>query len=444
MITLPDYVKTVIYTLNKNGYKAYAVGGCIRDSLLGKEPYDYDVCTDCPPDKMEKVFNSFKVIETGLKHGTLTVIAEHKSIEVTTFRYDGDYINHRKPKEVKFVSDLTEDLKRRDFTVNAMCCDINGKLFDYFNGQKDLKNKLIKCVGNPEKRFEEDALRILRALRFASTLDFEIDRQTRQAIFSKKDLLRCISAERISAELKRLLCGKAVTRILMEYREVFAVIIPEIIPCFGYPQHTPHHCYTVWEHIARSVGYVKPDPTIRTAMLLHDIGKPQCETVDEKGISHFKKHPTVSSIKAREILKRLKYDTKTLEYICELIYEHDNRIASDKKTVAHFASKHDFPFLFDYLEIRRGDTYAQSSYLRKEKLASLDQIAENAIELMEQDKCLKIADLKVNGNDLKALGFCGKEIGDQLKKILDLVIDEQLENDKNKILDYVKESQNEL
>ncbi len=442
MITLPDYVKTVMYCLNKNGYKAYAVGGCIRDHLLNKKPYDYDICTDCPPDKMEEIFKAFRVIETGLKHGTLTVIIDGRSIEVTTFRHDGDYINHRKPKEVKFVSNLTEDLKRRDFTVNAMCCDYDGRIYDYFNGKEDINNKLIKCVGNPELRFEEDALRILRALRFASTLDFTIDEQTRKAIFSKKDLLKCISAERITGELKRLLCGKAVTRILMEYREIFAVIIPEIKPCIDYPQNTPHHCYTVWEHIARSVGYTRPDSTIRTAMLLHDIGKPECETVDEQGISHFKKHPTASSIKARNILKRLKFDTKSTEYICELIFEHDNRIATDKKTVAHFAAKHDFAFLFDYLEIRRADTYAQSDYCREQKLTALDEIAANAIELMEENKCLKIADLKVNGNDLKALGFSGKEIGDKLKEILNLVIDEKLENNKEKISDYIKEKQN--
>lgn len=438
-ITIPHYTRIAMEILNKNGFRAYAVGGCIRDSLLGKAPHDWDICTDCLPEKMKEIFSGFRTIDTGIRHGTVTVMIENELVEITTFRSDGEYENHRKPAQVEFVGNLEQDLMRRDFTVNAMCCDIDGKIYDYYGGREDLKNHMIRCVGEAEERFEEDALRILRGLRFASVLGFQIEADTRKAIFEKKRFLEHISAERIRDELTKLICGKSAERILNEYRDIIGVIIPEIIPCFDFEQNNPHHCYTVWEHIAKSVSYVRPGVIIRTAMLLHDIGKPQAATRDENGISHFKKHQYISAEMARDILKRLKFDNRSIDYIHDLIWEHDNRIPPQISSVKRFVSKYDFQFVFDYLELRRGDTYAQSEYKRKEKLRELDEIASIAIELMEQDACLKISDLAVDGNDLIKLGLEGKEIGEWLQRLLELVIDDKLCNVKQNLLDYIKE-----
>ncbi|MGN0602165.1 MAG: CCA tRNA nucleotidyltransferase [Oscillospiraceae bacterium] len=438
-IIIPHYTRIAMEILNKNGFRAYAVGGCIRDSLLGKAPHDWDICTDCLPEKMKEIFSGFRTIDTGIRHGTVTVMIENELVEITTFRSDGEYENHRKPAQVEFVGNLEQDLMRRDFTVNAMCCDIDGKIYDYYGGREDLKNHMIRCVGETEERFEEDALRILRGLRFASVLGFQIEADTRKAIYEKKRLLKHISAERIRDELTKLICGKSAERILNEYRDIIGVIIPEIIPCFDFEQNNPHHCYTVWEHIAKSVSYVRPGVIIRTAMLLHDIGKPQAATRDENGISHFKKHQYISAEMARDILKRLKFDNRSIDYIHDLIWEHDNRIPPQVSSVKRFVSKYGFQFVFDYLELRRGDTYAQSEYKRKEKLRELDEIASIAIELMEQDACLKISDLAVDGNDLIKLGLEGKVIGEWLQRLLELVIDDKLCNVKQNLLDYIKE-----
>ncbi len=441
-INIPDYAKKAIEILSQNGYKAYAVGGCIRDSLLGKNPHDWDICTDCHPDEMKIIFNKYRTIETGLKHGTLTVMINSQLIEITTFRSDGEYENHRKPAQVEFVDSLSEDLKRRDFTINAMCSNNGSEIIDLFGGQEDLKHGVIKCVGNADERFEEDALRILRGLRFASTLDFDIDIDTKKAMYNKMHLLRCISAERICAELKKLLCGRAADRILLENRDIIAVIIPEIRSCFDFKQNNPHHCYDVWRHIVKSLSFVRPEPIMRITMLLHDIEKPKMATVDENGISHFKKHQFESAKTARKILKRLKLDKHSTEYISNLIWEHDNRIPAQMQSVKRFVSKHDFRFMFDYLEVRRADTYAQSDYKRKEKLHELDELARLTIELMEENCCLKIADLAVNGNDIMSLGFSGKEIGDWLDKLLQQVIDGTLANEREALLSFIRENKN--
>lgn len=438
-IFIPEYARKAMEILVGNGFQAYAVGGCIRDSLLGKTPQDWDICTDCLPEKLKEVFKGYRTIDTGLKHGTVTVLIGTELVEITTFRSDGEYENHRKPEQVRFVSELQEDLIRRDFTVNAMCCDINCRVYDFYGGRDDLKSGIIRCVGKAEKRFEEDALRILRGLRFASVLDFQIEVETAKAMFEKKELLKFISAERISEELKKLLCGKAVEKILVEYGEILGAVIPEILPCIGFEQNNPHHCYTVWEHIAKSVSLVRPDPVIRTVMLLHDIAKPKMKTVDENGIYHFKKHQYVGAEMAKEILKRLKYDNRSADYIFRLIWEHDNRIPAQVSSVKRFISKHDFQFYFDYLEVRRGDTYAQSDFRLREKLDELDELAKIGLDLYAQDCCLKVSDLAINGNDLIELGLCGKEIGEWLDRILELVIDDRISNDKNELLDYIRE-----
>lgn len=437
-LELPEKVRQIIEQIQKHGFEAYAVGGCVRDSLLGKTPHDYDVCTNCTPDKMLEVFANFRTIETGLKHGTLTVLIEGEPVEITCYRSDGEYIGHRKPAQVTFESSLEEDLKRRDFTVNAMAYSPNDGLIDLYGGQSDLSKGIIRCVGEPEKRFDEDALRILRGLRFSSCLGFAIEEKTAKAILAQRELLKSISAERITAELKRLLCGKDVRRILLDYREVIGVFIPELRESFDFKQNNPHHFLDVYGHICLSVENVRPQWLMRLTMLLHDIGKPRMHTVDENGISHFKKHQFEGAYMAEKILKRLRIDNASAKYIYELIWEHDNRIAATKKSVRRFMALHDYDFIMDYLEVRRADTYAQSDYKRQEKLLELDRIARFAMEIKEDNECVHICDLDIDGKDIIQMGFRGKDIGIALELALNGVIDEKVENKKEELKGYIE------
>ena len=435
---IPENAAVILKGLSEAGYEAYVVGGCVRDSLLGKTPHDYDVCTNCTPDKMLEVFANFRTIETGLKHGTLTVLIEGEPVEITCYRSDGEYIGHRKPAQVTFESSLEEDLKRRDFTVNAMAYSPNDGLIDLYGGQSDLSKGIIRCVGEPEKRFDEDALRILRGLRFSSCLGFAIEEKTAKAILAQRELLKSISAERITAELKRLLCGKDVRRILLDYREVIGVFIPELRESFDFKQNNPHHFLDVYGHICLSVENVRPQWLMRLTMLLHDIGKPRMHTVDENGISHFKKHQFEGAYMAEKILKRLRIDNASAKYIYELIWEHDNRIAATKKSVRRFMALHDYDFIMDYLEVRRADTYAQSDYKRQEKLLELDRIARFAMEIKEDNECVHICDLDIDGKDIIQMGFRGKDIGIALELALNGVIDEKVENKKEELKGYIE------
>ena len=437
-IFIPQFVKTALDRLHELGYEGYIVGGCVRDSLLGKTPHDSAVCTNCTPDKMLEVFANFRTIETGLKHGTLTVMIDGEPVEITCYRSDGEYIGHRKPAQVTFESSLEEDLKRRDFTVNAMAYSPKDGLIDLYGGQDDLLKGIIRCVGEPEKRFDEDALRILRGLRFSSCLGFAIEEKTAEAILAQRELLKSISAERITAELKRLLRGKDARRILLEYREVIAVFIPELRESFDFKQNNPHHFLDVYGHICLSVENVRPQWLMRLTMLLHDIGKPRMHTVDENGISHFKKHQFEGAYMAEEILKRLRIDNASARYIYELIWEHDNRIAATKKSVRRFMALHDYDFIMDYLEVRRADTYAQSDYKRQEKLLELDRIAQFAMEIKEDNECVHICDLDIDGKDIIQMGYKGKDIGIALELALNGVIDEKVENKKEELKSYIE------
>lgn len=437
-IKIPEYARKAVEMLEGNGFEAYCVGGCVRDSLLGKTPYDWDICTNALPEQMRLVFSDFRIVETGLKHGTVTVIIDRNPVEITTYRTESGYEDHRRPSSVSFITSLDGDLSRRDFTVNAMCYNPADGLVDMFGGAMDLQCGIIRSVGDPEKRFEEDALRILRALRFAAVLDFEIEERTKLAIFAKKQLLECISRERIFVELKKLLCGKNAVNVLLEFKEVIAVFIPELAACFGFEQNNPHHIYDVWEHICRSVGYSRPEPIIRLTMLLHDVSKPELATVDKYGINHFKKHQFRSAETAVEILKRLHCDNASMNYIHDLIWEHDNRIPAQESSVKRFISKYSFEFFMDYLEVRRADTYAQSDFLRTEKLRELDSLAMLAIDIDDSGACLKTADLAADGNDMKALGLDGRQIGEALAAALDAVISGEISNKKDEIISFVK------
>lgn len=439
-IFIPSYARTALNILRQSGFEGYIVGGCVRDSLLGKKPHDYDVCTDCPPEKMTELFKDFKTFATGLKHGTLTVIIEKNPVEITCYRSDGEYISHRKPAQVKFETSLEEDLKRRDFTVNALAYSPEEGLVDLFGGREDLKNGVLRCVGEAEKRFDEDALRILRGIRFSSCLGFRIEEKTSAAILKQRELLKSISAERIAEELKKLLCGKDIRRVLSDYRDVIAVAIPELIPCFGFKQNNPHHFLDVYGHICLSVENVRPDWVMRLTMLLHDIAKPDMHKVDDKGISHFKKHQFAGAEKAKEILRRLKIDNSSSGRIYDLIWEHDNRIPATRKSVRRFIAQHDFDFVMDYLEVRRADTYAQSDYKRQEKLAELDEIGRLAIDIKESQECIGLHDLAINGNDVTAMGYKGKDIGLALEFALNGVLEEKAANEKEELKIYIEKN----
>lgn len=439
MISVPEYAQRAIEMLENAGYEAYCVGGCVRDSLLGKAPDDWDICTSATPDEMKEVFADYRMLDIGVKHGTVTVIVDRNPLEITTYRTDGEYASHRRPVSVNFIRDLSGDISRRDFTINAMCCDKNGAITDMFGGTEDIAHSLIKCVGDPYERFDEDALRIMRALRLASVLGFSVEKKTAEAIFKKRHLLEYVSVERIFSELKKLLCGKNAANILIDFKEVFASIMPEIEPCFGFEQKNVHHCYDVWTHIALSVGNVREDERLRLTMLFHDIGKPAMARFDENGTGHFKGHPIKSAELLTEILDRFRCDNATIRYVRDLVIEHDNRIPVVRRNVKRFMAKHDFDFFMDYLEVRRADTMAQSEYIREEKLSELEQLALIAVDVNNENCCLKLTDLAVDGKDMISLGMTGRQIGAMLQKLLDLVVDDKLENDRNVLLEYAKE-----
>ena len=425
-MNIPDNIKKVMDILVKNNFEAYLVGGCVRDSLMDKIPHDYDITTNATPNEMLKIFKKYKIIETGLKHGTVTVVINDENI-------DGEYIDNRRPSTVDFTTNLNEDLSRRDFTINAIAMDSDGDLVDLFNGFEDIKNKLIKCVGNPDKRFNEDALRILRALRFASALGFKIDKETSESIHKNKHLLHNISVERIFSEFKKILCGVNVENILLEYRDVIAEFIPEIKPCFDFEQNNPYHIYDVYTHIVKSVSAVPNKPELRLSMFFHDIGKPSVYELDKGGIGHFKKHAVISSEIAKTVLKRLKSDKLTINTVETLVLNHDREISETKPAIKRIISKLTYPVFLSLIEVKKADAFAHKTQKR-----DYNKILLIAEEIIKENECFSLKDLKVNGNDLINLGFKGKKIGDILDKILTLVLEEKIDNDKIEILDFIK------
>lgn len=434
-MNIPDNIKKAMDILSANNFEAYLVGGCVRDSLMGKIPHDYDITTNATPDEMLEIFKEYKIIGTGLKHGTVTVVINHENIEITTYRVDGEYDDNRHPKEVSFTRDLSKDLNRRDFTVNAMAFNEKQGLVDLFGGKDDLDNKLIRCVGEPDKRFNEDGLRILRALRFASVLGFNIEEKTSKSIHENKCLLHNISAERIFSEFKKILCGINVEKVLLEYRDVVAEFIPEIKLCFDFNQNNPHHIYDVYTHIVKSVASVPNKSELRLSMFFHDIGKPCVYEVDNDGVGHFKKHAVISSEIAKTVLKRLKSDNSTINTVYTLVLNHDREISETKPAVKRLLSKLTYPVFLSLVEVKKADANAH-----KNQDKNFDNILNIAEEIIQENECFSLKDLKINGYDLINLGFKGVIIGDILDNILRLVLEEKLENNKVEILDYVKKS----
>lgn len=444
-IVLPKNVKKIIDILNNNNFEAFIVGGCVRDSIIGLTPHDWDICTNAKPEEIKKCFDFFYTFDSGIKHGTISIVIDGEVYEVTTYRIDGTYSDNRRPDSVTFTSDIAKDLARRDFTINAMAYNEQCGLIDPYSGRNDLLDKIIRCVGNPDFRFIEDALRIIRALRFASVYDFVIENETSKSICKNADLLKNIAVERISVEFNKLLCGNGAEEILNNYRDVIAVFIPEIKPMFDYNQHTKHHNRDLWRHTTYSVKSIDKMPLLRMSMLLHDIGKPKACKRDEDGTSHFKGHPKYSAVMAEIILRRLKYPTDFIETCITLIKYHDVRFNGSKRQLRHVMSAIGDKNVELLLKIQRADIMAQSDYKHKEKLEKLDLACRVYEEVLADKDCFTLKQLKINGNDIKKLGVTeGVKIGKILKMLLSLVIEDKLENKKSALLNKAEEIRDEI
>lgn len=429
---MPKYVKDVLAALEAAGHEAWCVGGCVRDTLLDRTPEDWDVTADALPEETMALFGPH-AFPTGLKHGTVTVRAEHRSVEVTTYRVDGAYHDHRRPDEVTFTRSLEEDLRRRDFTVNAMAMDLRGELRDPFGGQADLKAGLLRCVGEPDRRFGEDALRILRGLRFAAVLGFAIEPATAAGIHRNKELLRDIAAERIQAELMKLLRGDAAAEVLREYPDVIGVFWPEVLPMVGFDQRNFHHCYDVWEHTLHAVAAVPGDPVLRCVMLLHDIGKPKCFTVDEKGLGHFYGHPAISRDLADRMLRRLKCATEFRETVVRLVEWHDRDVPRTDKAIRKALRALGERDLRRLIQVKRADNLAQAPRFW-DRQAEIDKAEVILDRLLAEDACFSLKQMAVNGKDLTELGLSGPAVGRALNVLLERVVNGELPNEREALL----------
>lgn len=433
-LLFPPDVKKAVRMLTDAGFPAYAVGGCVRDALLGKNPEDWDVTTAAHPEDIRRVFDGFSIYSTGERHGTLTVRAGETLLEITTFRTESGYSDGRHPDRVSFASTIEEDLSRRDFTVNAMAAGLDGEILDLFGGMKDLENGILRCVGSPEERFREDGLRILRALRFGAVLGFTLELETSAAVRSQKEMLSQISPERIWAELKKLLCGKDVLRILLEYPEIFTQLIPEIGDMVGLDQKTSYHSYDVYEHTARAVSNIRPDPELRLTMLLHDIGKPCRFFLGPNGKGHFKGHPAASEEIAGTILKGLKLPNTAVRRILPLIRYHDSDILP--KDLPLWLSRLGESCFFDLLEVKCADEEAKNLSVsdRRPQYAQLKQLAQ---ELLAQKICRKREDLEISSRDLEELGFHGPQLGRMQEELLFQVLTGNCPNRREDLLALV-------
>lgn len=432
-IRLPDNAKKILNILTDAGFEAYIVGGCVRDALLGRTPGDWDITTSAEPHQVKELFK--RTVDTGIQHGTVTVLMGNEGYEVTTYRIDGKYEDGRHPKDVTFTRDLTEDMKRRDFTINAMAYNEQEGLIDRFGGIEDLNAGIIRCVGDPNERFGEDALRIMRAVRFSAQLDYEIDEDTEKAIQKLAGTLEKISAERIQTELVKLVMSDHPEKLMRAYElGITRVILPEFDRCMETQQNNPHHIYSVGEHIIRSMTYVKPDRILRLTMLLHDIAKPEAITTDSDGINHFKGHAALGADLAKDIFRRLKFDRETMDRVCNLIRYHDDRFPAEPRAVRRAMNRvgRDFPL---FLEVRYADTMAQSDYYRAEKLKFIEDTKRIYEETLEKKDCVDLKSLAVNGKDLIALGVTpGKALGDTLGAMLIDVLDNPEHNNRDYLL----------
>ena len=434
-INMPDEAKTIIEVLNNAGYEAYIVGGCVRDSILGRNPSDWDITTSAKPEEVKKLFR--RTVDTGVKHGTVTVLIKGNAYEVTTFRIDGEYTDHRRPEGVTYTSELSEDLLRRDFTINAMAYSDKTGLVDLYGGVEDLDKGIIRCVGVPDERFDEDALRIMRAVRFAAQLGFEIDEETRKAASGHAEELKLISAERIETELTKLLLSDHPERIIDMYElGITAVILPEFDTIMETEQNTPYHLYDVGRHTIEVIKNVSPTKVMRYAALFHDMGKPHCRTTDEKGRDHFKGHAVKSEEIAGHIMKRLRMDNNTIRDVKKIVYWHDYGISGtiSKKSVRRMLSKMGPEYFDSYVEIKKADMKGQSDYRIEERTKVFENIIMFHDEIISKGDALSIKELALNGKDLQEMGIkAGPKMGQILNSLMEKVLENPEINNKDEL-----------
>lgn len=433
-LTIPRGVRALMNRLERHGYEAYVVGGCVRDSILGRMPHDWDVTTSALPHQAMVALEGHRMFETGLQHGTITVLTDDGPVEVTTYRVDGAYSDNRRPDKVRFTPSLREDLARRDFTINALAYRPGSGLVDCFGGEEDLRRRLIRCVGDPDRRFHEDALRILRGLRFASALGFSLERHTADSLTRNRALLGRIASERIRDELVGLLCGAGVLPILLDYVPVITQVIPELAPAVGLDQNNPYHIYTVYEHTAHAVAAVAPLPELRLTMLLHDAGKPATCTEDADGRRHFYGHPRVSAAVAREVLHRLRFDNATIARVVKLVEIHDCNLEPTERCVLRQLKRIGEAVFRELLLVKLADNAAQSEYAQgwTRTVREIEPILER---VLAEQRCFSLKDLAVDGTDLLRAGIpAGPAVGQELQRLLDLVLDGACENDRNALL----------
>jgi len=440
MLNIPKDVIIILQKLNNQNEEAFVVGGSVRDLLLGKIPFDYDITTSAKPEKIIEIFKDYKLITLSKKYGTITLIVNNKSYEITTYRIDGDYINNRRPEKIVYTNNLYKDLSRRDFTINALAYHPKVGIVDYFNGIKDLNKKLLKTVNNPDIRFQEDGLRILRCLRFSSTLNFDIEKNTSKAIFKNKEILKNISFERINQEFSKLIFGENIENILTNYIDIVGEFIPELLLLKDFNQNNAYHIYDVLEHTIKSVKYIESDLELKMTMLLHDIGKPLTYSIDSDFIGHFYKHNIVSANLAKDILIRLKYSNKFIDNVKLLIENHDVQILENKTAVRRRINKlGSVDLFFKLLKVKKADILAQNPKYLEDRIIHLNKLKIIAEEIVNKKECFNLNMLNINGNDLINLGIPqGKLIGTILNDILNEVISGNISNDRQKLLKYTK------
>lgn len=436
MLNICKGAKKALCMLHRAGYEAYAVGGCVRDMIMGKDAHDFDITTSALPEETKAVFKNERTIETGLQHGTLTVVLDGENIEITTYRLDGEYLDNRHPKCVSFTRSLVEDLSRRDFTINALVYNESTGVLDYFGGSEDIKNKIIRAIGEPEKRFTEDALRILRAIRFSSTLGFEIEENTKKAMLKCKHLLKNISKERIAVEINKFVLGNNVKNAILQSYEILGEICPEFIKMHGFNQHNKWHIYDILEHTAVATESTPFDLHLRLAMLFHDTGKVHTFFRDENGVGHFYGHGDKSAEIVKKYLDEYKYDNITRQEVYELVKHHDLYTEEDTVLVKKRLNRMGKEHFLKLIKIQRADNAAQNPELTK--MEHFD-ILEKMVEEISSQSCFTLSALDITGNDLIALGFKGKEIGDALSILLNEVIEEKTANEREALVERAKE-----
>ena len=434
--------KSICGILEDNGYKAYAVGGCVRDSIMGICPHDIDITTSAPPEEVKRIFEGkgYTVAETGIKHGTVTVIDDHEPFEITTMRVDGAYFDRRRPDTVCYVKAIESDLSRRDFTVNAIAYSFSeNSITDVFGGTDDVKNGIIRCVGDPDQRFDEDALRILRAVRFASKLGFAIEEKTKASMLQKKDNLREISPERIYKEFCEMLCAKNAGDVIYDYADIISVFIPEISECKGFEQHSKYHIYDVLRHICMAIDSTPPVLHLRLTAFFHDIGKPQTFTVDREGEGHFYSHAQKSAEICERVLRELRADKKTKEKVVFLVKHHDTPLPCERSAVKKRINKIGNEHFFDLITICEADCKAQAPSVCY-RLTMLDDIRRTARSIIDEGECLSISALAVNGDDIISIGVReGKRVGEILRALLDAVLAGEVQNDRESLIDKAEQ-----